>query len=317
MFDVHNDLKQQPFEIGKTKRPVLNVCCGAYWRVPRVHLLPSAIDGQGSLKSMLAILVRTLFPVLAATLVSACAVSSVSDIAGNKLPAPAVAPQPVALNPKETVTQPDQAADQDAVRSVALSFTSAADPASQGYAIGPRDTLDITVFQAPELSKTYQVSERGTIAFPLAGDVDAGGKTTHELEQELRKKLGTNYVRNPQVSVLLKENFSQRVTVEGSVRKPGGVPIPGGGLTLLQAIAEAQGFDDAASATVVVFRHENGKRLAGRYDVSSIRDGGAEDPQLQAGDVIVVPNSQWKEGLNIFSKLAPLGTMATYLALAL
>ena len=256
--------------------------------------------------------IRGLFPVLAAALVSACAVSSVSETGGNMLPAPAIAAQPVALTPKETASHSDQAADQDSVRKVALSFTSVADPASQSYRVGPRDVLDVTVFEAPELSKTFQVSEAGTIGFPLVGDVEAGGKTSREIEQELRKKLGAKYLENPQVSVLLKENFSQRVTVEGSVRKPGGIPIAGG-MTLLRAIAEAQGFDENASKTVVIFREENGRRLSGQYDVSSIRDGSMEDPHLRAGDVIVVPNSQWKEGLNALYKIAPLGTMAAYL----
>lgn len=258
-------------------------------------------------------LMRVLISALTAVLVSACAVSSVSETAENKLLPTAVAPQQTALTPKEASTQSDTAADQDGVRKIALSFTSTSDPASKSYKIGPRDVLDVTVFQAPELSKIFQVSEAGTVNFPLIGEVEVAGKTAREVEWELRKQLGSKYLQNPQISVFLKENFSQRVTVEGAVKKPGGIPIAGG-MTLLQAIAEAQGFDnDTASKTVVLFRQENGRRLAGRYDVSDIRDGSSEDPQLQAGDVIVVPSSQWKEGLNIFSKLAPLGTMAAYL----
>ena len=129
------------------------------------------------------------------------------------------------------------------------------------YKIGPRDVLEVTVFQAPELSKTFQVSEAGTINFPLIGEVDAAGRTAREIEQELRKKLGTKYLQNPQISVFVKDHFSQRITMEGAVKKPGVYPMAGG-MSLLQAIAQAQGFEDTASHTVVFFRQVNGKRLA-------------------------------------------------------
>ena len=92
--------------------------------------------------------------------------------------------------------------------------------------------------------------------FPLIGEVDAGGRTAREIEQELRKKLGTKYLQNPQISVFVKDHFSQRITIEGAVKKPGVFPIPGG-MTLLQAIAEAQGFDDNAS-------HDGASLPAGR-----------------------------------------------------
>ena len=105
----------------------------------------------------------------------------------------------------------------------------------------------MTVFQAPELSKTIQVSEAGTINFPLIGELDAAGKTAREIEQELSKKLGTKYLQNPQISVFVKDHFSQRITVEGAVKKPGVYPIAGG-MSLLQAMAEAQGFEDTRLA---------------------------------------------------------------------
>jgi polysaccharide export outer membrane protein len=100
--------------------------------------------------------------------------------------------------------------------------------------------------------------------------------------------------------------------MEGAVKKPGVYPIPGG-LSLLQAMALAGGFDEAASHTVLLFRQVNGKRLAAKYDVSSIRDGAEEDPQLQAGDVIIVPTSELKEGMGLVLKLIPLATFAPLL----
>ncbi len=257
-------------------------------------------------------IIKFLLPTLAAVLVSGCAISSVNEATSDKLPPKALTPQSAAEPSKEAASRPDAAHEQDAVQKVALSVASLSDPASKAYKVGPRDLLDVTVFQAPELTKTVQVSEAGTINFPLIGELDAAGKTSREIESELTKKLGTKYLQNPQISVLIKENYSQRVTIEGAVKKPGGISIAGG-MTLLQAMAEAQGFDEAASHTVLLFRKVNGKRMAAKYDVSDIRDGNAEDPQLEAGDVIIVPTSNMKEGFNLFMKLVPLATLAPYL----
>ena len=220
--------------------------------------------------------------------------------------------QPAAKPSKDAAPQPDSSHDEEAVRKIAFTVASASDPASKAYMIGPRDVLDVTVFQAPELTKTIQVSEAGTINFPLIGEFDAAGRSAREIELELKKRLGTKYLQNPQISVLVKEHYSQRVTIEGAVKKPGGIPIAGG-MTLLQALAEAHGFDDTASHTVLLFRKVDGKRMAAKYDVSDIRSGSADDPQLEAGDVIIVPTSDIKETMNLFLRVVPLATLAPYL----
>jgi polysaccharide export outer membrane protein len=260
----------------------------------------------------MAISIRGFFALLAAVSMSACSAPSLSDSSGSRLPPSPLAPQPSVQQPKEAVAeQPESARDQDALRKV-VSLASMSDPGSKTYKIGPRDTLEVTVFKSPELSKTVQVSETGTINFPLIGELYAAGKTAREVEQEMTKKLGAKYLQNPQISVLVKDYFSQRITMEGAVKKPGVYPIAGG-LSLLQALAQAGGFEDTASHTVVLFRQVNGQRLAARYDVSSIRDGSAEDPQLEAGDVIIVSTSELKEGMNMILKLVPLATLAPYL----
>jgi polysaccharide export outer membrane protein len=199
-------------------------------------------------------------------------------------------------------------AQEAAVRKVALTATSMSDPNSKAYKVGPLDVLEVTVFKVPELSKSVQVSETGTISFPLVGEVAAGGKTAREIEQTLTKLLGSKYLQNPQVTVFVKEYNSQRVTIEGAIKKPGVIPMAGG-LSLLQAVAQAQGLETTAETTVVVFRVTNGRRAAAKYDVSSIREGKADDPQLQAGDVIIVPTSDVKEGINTVVKLLPLATL--------
>lgn len=245
---------------------------------------------------------KVLVPMLAAALVGACAASSVSEIPSGRFAESATEPK-----------TPDLGYDQQAVHKVALSVASMSDPTSKSYRIGARDNLDVTVFQVPDLSRSFQVSEVGTISFPLIGEVVAAGKTPREVEQELCERLGSRYLQNPQITVFVKDYFSQRVTVEGAVTKPGVLPMQGE-MTLLQSVAAAGGFTDNASHTVLVFRQVNGKRMVAKYDVSSIRDGSADDPQLEAGDVIVVPDSQLKQGFGALLKMAvPLAYFMPYL----
>ncbi len=154
---------------------------------------------------------------------------------------------------------PDDAHQEEALKKVAQ-FTSVADPGSSAYKIGPRDVLEITVFKVQDLSKTVQVSEAGTITYPLAGEIPAGNKTAHEIEQELTAILGAKYLQNPAITVFVKEYNSQRVTVEGNVQKPGVIPMAGR-MTLLQAIAQAGGLGATAEKTVIVFRMVDGRRM--------------------------------------------------------
>lgn len=81
----------------------------------------------------------------------------------------------------------------------------------------------------------------------------------------------------------------------------------------MQAIAQAGGLGATADKTVVVFRMVDNKRSALKYDVSDIRDGGVEDPQLQTGDVIIVPTSDMKTGVEYVVKFLPLATIAPML----
>ena len=183
-------------------------------------------------------------------------------------------------------------------------LTAAARPGSAAYKVGPLDQLEVSVFKVPELSKTVQVADTGTINLPLVGEVPAAGKTAQEIERDLTAKLGAKYLQNPQVTVFVKEYNSQRVTVEGAVKKPGVYPVKGNN-TLLQFIATAEGLDSSSDSSVVVFRQTNGKRTAARFDLGEIRSGNAEDPTIVSGDVIVAGSSIAKETFNNFIKLLP------------
>ena len=118
--------------------------------------------------------------------------------------------------------------------------TSAATPVNGAYKIGPLDVLDISVFQVPELTKSVQVTDSGTVNLPLVGEISVAGKSAQEVERDLTARLGAKYVKNPQVTVYVKEYNSQRVTITGAVKNPGVYPIKGN-TSLVQVVAMAGG----------------------------------------------------------------------------
>ena len=159
------------------------------------------------------------------------------------------------------------------------------------YSIGAQDTLEVTVYQVEDLSKTVKVESGGTIAFPLIGQVMASGRTAQQLADDIATQLSDKYLKDPQVTVTVKESTSQRVTVDGAVTQPGVYPISGN-TTLMQAIALAHGPTELADLKqVAVFRSTGGKRMGALFDLSSIRSGEMADPAVLADDVIIVEQS--------------------------
>jgi polysaccharide biosynthesis/export protein len=200
----------------------------------------------------------------------------------------------------------------DANAKEALKLTAVSDPTSSAYKIGPLDVIEVSVFKVPDLSRTVQVADSGTVNLPLVGEIPAVGRTAQEIERDLTKRLGAKYLQSPQVNVYVKEYNSQRVTVDGSVKKPGVYPIRGDA-TLLQVIATAEGLTETAQSDVVVFRNVDGKRTAGRFDVNDIRAGNSKDPKIQQGDVIIVSDSAVKSAYQGLLRALPLATLVPLL----
>jgi polysaccharide biosynthesis/export protein len=259
---------------------------------------------------------RFLLSAVAAALLSACSGSSIGEFGAEKPQLTNISSQSSGQVARDAdggkIADPTSGDQQAAISKVTLTLSSASDPSSKAYRIGPRDVLEVTVFKVPDLPKVVQVSESGTINYPLIGELQAGGRTAREVEQDLTKLLGAKYLQNPQISVLVKEYNSQRITLEGAVKKPGVYPIVGG-LSLLQAIATAGGFENNAEETVLLIRQKTGTPSAGKFDISQIRRGKAEDVQLEAGDVIIAPTSDIRQGMEVFFRLAPLANIAALL----
>ena len=124
---------------------------------------------------------------------------------------------------------------------------------AKDYRIGPQDLLEISVFQAPELSPTVRVSGSGEISLPLLGAVQAAGLTPKALEFVLEELLRRSYMKDPHVSVFVREMQSHSVSVFGAVKKPGVFQI-GTPKTLVEVLSMAEGLAEDAGDTVVVMR---------------------------------------------------------------
>jgi polysaccharide export outer membrane protein len=119
--------------------------------------------------------------------------------------------------------------------------------------LGVEDLIEISVFEIPELNRTVRVSERGTLSLPLLGEVEAAGFSPRALEGRLRELLARRYLRDPQVSIFVREHGSKKVSVLGAVGKPGVYEMLGP-RTLLQVLAQAGGLTQEAGADLHVIR---------------------------------------------------------------
>jgi len=128
----------------------------------------------------------------------------------------------------------------------------------QEYLIGSEDVLDINVFEAPEMNRDVRVSASGEISLPLLGAVAAAGFTPRELETSLEELLHQKYMKDPHVSVFVRDMQSHPVSVMGAVRKPGIFQIRGN-KTLLEILSLAEGLADDAGEDVIILRRPDQK----------------------------------------------------------
>lgn len=122
------------------------------------------------------------------------------------------------------------------------------------YRLGPEDVIDVFVWKEPDLTTTVVVRPDGRISLPLANELEASGKTTVQLQQEITEKL-RQFISEPVVNVMVKQVNSLKISVLGEVRKPDVYRIKNR-VTVLDAIAMAGGFTDLAKTSrVIVLRN--------------------------------------------------------------
>jgi len=160
---------------------------------------------------------------------------------------------------------------------------------SVAYQIGPEDLLDISVWKNVELSRVVPVRPDGKVSLPLVNDIQAAGLTPTELRDRITTKLA-EYIPAPEVSVMVREVHSRKVAVVGAVKMPGRYEMKSP-MTVLEAIALAQGLSDFASRDrIVVLREVNGKTTEIPFNYRKIGDNGSQQNFfLRPGDIVVVP----------------------------
>jgi polysaccharide biosynthesis/export protein len=157
------------------------------------------------------------------------------------------------------------------------------------YQIGPEDVLDISVWKNPELSRVVPVRPDGKVSIPLLNDFQAAGLTPSDLREQLVLRL-SDFVPTPEVSVIVREVHSRKVAVVGAVKTAGRYELKSP-MTVLEAIAMAQGFTDFAQRDRIVVLRQNGATTTRiPFNYRKIADGVEQDNFfVRPGDIVVVP----------------------------
>ncbi|HLH08200.1 MAG TPA: polysaccharide biosynthesis/export family protein [Terriglobales bacterium] len=147
------------------------------------------------------------------------------------------------------------------------------------------DLLEINVFDVPELSGKFRLSNSGTLSLPLAGELQLQGMTVQQVEQAIARQLRDGgYLRDPQVSVLVAEFATQGVSVLGEVKKPGIYPSAGTH-RLLDYLSMAEGLTPLAGSHANITHRDNSS--VQRIELKS-KGGARENPEVYSGDTVLV-----------------------------
>lgn len=191
----------------------------------------------------------------------------------------------------------------------------------QDYRIGANDVIEVQIDNAPELSRSFRVTAAGTFLMPYLGRITAAQKTPEELAQMITDGLRGDYLKDPKVTVAVKEYNSRSFFIQGAVRSPGVFQIEGKPsllelITLAGGLAENHGStafvihklkqpaapavepkNDTAAATVQVASHSSESEETPRYELRSANINGLlkgrfeQDTFIEPGDIVNIPPS--------------------------
>jgi polysaccharide export outer membrane protein len=159
-----------------------------------------------------------------------------------------------------------------------------------GYEVQPGDLLQVSVWKEQDLTQQVLVRPDGGFSFPLAGDVNAIGKTVEQLRQELTTRLA-RFIPDLFVTVAVTEVRGNKVYVIGQVNRPGEFVV-NPRVDVMQALSLAGGTTAFASPNdIFVLRRENGQQRRMPFNFGDVvRGRGLEqNVLLRSGDVVVVP----------------------------
>ena len=161
---------------------------------------------------------------------------------------------------------------------------------AEEYKIGPEDLLAVSVWKNDAMSRTVPVRPDGMISLPLLDDIQAAGLTPMQLRDVIIKKL-SDYMPTPEVSVIVNEVRSFKVSVMGEVARPARYELKSL-TTVLDVLALAGGFNQFANRSRIVILRPNGKtmtRIPFNYNKVIASGGEDENFYLQSNDIVLVP----------------------------
>lgn len=167
------------------------------------------------------------------------------------------------------------------------------------YPVGPKDLLEIRVFELPELNLERRVSDSGSISLPLLGEFPVAGLTPTQIRVKLEAMLTAKYVNRANVSIVVREYASKPVSIVGAVQRPGSLNISGRWF-LLQAISSAGGLAANAGRKIYVLRKaDNGLSDTLEIDTDELFKSAAPmwNIPIIPGDVV---NVEPKKTIRIF-----------------
>jgi protein involved in polysaccharide export with SLBB domain len=180
------------------------------------------------------------------------------------------------------------------------------------YRLGYGDIIEIMFFYNPDLDQTLTVRPDGRITLPRLGDILVAGMTPTQLDELITLRYA-EIIREPEITVIVREFGEQVVYVLGEVNDPGGYPLNPNGTTVLSAIAMAEGFKVTAklSSVILIEQDSQGIPMASRLNLTRAVSGGkrADDPFLRGNEIVYVPStfiSQLNQFMDqFFTKMAP------------
>ena len=156
--------------------------------------------------------------------------------------------------------------------------------------VGPGDVFEVYVVGEKDLPKEYRVQPDGTVDFPYIDRLDVKGKEPQDIARSIKEQLEQKQIlRDAQVSLIVKQYNSKRVTVIGQVSKPGSIPWTEG-MKLVDAVSQSGWFTPLADSNHVILTRNAGasKTVTAVISVDAITDGAQQDIPLQAGDTVKV-----------------------------
>jgi polysaccharide export outer membrane protein len=163
-------------------------------------------------------------------------------------------------------------------------------PGDGEYQLGAGDLLKINVFGYPDMAADVRVDEAGSITYAYVGQLEVGGHSARDVETLVAQRLSSGgFIRSPQVSVLVADYRSQKVSVMGQVSRPGPYPLRKAS-SVIDLLAEAGGVINAVAADEATLLRADGSKVS--IDLFKLFEGDpGQNVPVIGGDTIYVPKA--------------------------